>query len=151
NMEEAGHPGSMLLGGFGTNTDADGRFRIQDLPECRVALTAVGEGCDFLTQEVPLDRDDLVLHLLTKPPPTPEPPAPAIVPVVAVTAASGGAILSGRLIDLAGNARAHETIELVAVQPEVAAGPWNAQTDAHGAFRIANLPAGTFDARWVRH
>ena len=121
-----------------------------DLPEARIALTVGARGCEYLTQEVTLDRDDLVLRLVGAPEPVPPPPAPVPVPVVPVTAASGGASLGGQLLDLAGNPRANEQIELAAVNATVPAGPWHATTDALGEFAFAGLPAGSFDARWVR-
>ena len=156
--------------GNSTRTGADGRFRLEDLPACRIALTVNATGFETLTQEVALDGDDLVLRLaadvleLTS------------TPIVPVTAAQGNASLHGRLLELGSNAIAAQEIELFvapapdppaafarknaseAFQPVAVvsagsapvAGPWRTTTDARGEFRITGLPAGTFDARWVR-
>lgn len=174
--EDASGAEPPALSGHFARTGLDGRFRLDDLPACRVALTVSAQGCEYLTQEVALDRGDHVLRLAAE---TPDPATSGTsAPVVPVTAASGSASLHGRLLDLAGNGLAGEEVELAAApapgtadsgiwsrrDPEDAflpatpaeagsapgAGPWRATTDALGEFRLTNLPAGTFDARWVR-
>jgi RNA polymerase sigma factor (sigma-70 family) len=139
------------LSGFGATADAEGRFRITDLPEAPIALQGGAHGCEWMTQAVALDRDDVELRLVAAAEPVPPPPAPVPVPVVPVTAASGGASLAGRLLDLAGNDLAGAEIELAAVETTLPAGPWHATTGANGEFTLAGLPAGSFDARWLRH
>jgi protocatechuate 3,4-dioxygenase beta subunit len=140
--------------GFQARTDAEGRFRLADFPAARIALRVSARGCEPLTQEVALDRDDLVLQLAALAPAPvagapPQPPAS----VVPVTAASGNTSLRGRLLDLAGNAVGGEEIELAAVTAERKPSPEDlrhATTDAAGEFLFEGLPAGSFDARWVR-
>ncbi|MSR62073.1 MAG: hypothetical protein EXS08_06485 [Planctomycetes bacterium] len=149
-MEDPSGAVPPCVSGFSMTAGADGRFRIPDLPAVRVALQVYAKDCLKWSQEVALDREDLVVRLAAAAPTPVPPPPPVVVPVVPVTAASGAARLGGRLLDLAGNSKAQERVELAAASATVAAGPWRIDTDAHGAFAFADLPAGTFDVRWIR-
>jgi len=145
------------LDGFETYTDAEGRFRLDDLPLSTVKLRVFAKPCAALEQTVALlDRDDLVLHLsaemaMTRSSASKSTAATAPQPTVTVTAAAGRAHLEGQLLDLSGSGRAGQTILVSAVKSSAGELAWRATTDANGHYAFDALPAGTLRVAWEQH